>query len=149
MKALIAFATGQSRFHTVPNLSAETLKEAWEKSCRGMEFAINFLSQNAGIDSPALLASPFLLITVAIYGREQNYELTPEQADRLRFWVLVANAKGRYSRGSSETFLDQDITSVLRGGGVEELIDRLRLQVGRLDIAPAELESQESTELTV
>jgi hypothetical protein len=142
IKALIAFATGQSRFHTVGSLSADSLQAAWKGSCRGIEFAINFLKENAGIDSPALLASPFILITVAIYGREQKYELTPEEAYNLRFWVLVANAKGRYSRGSSETILDQDLTSVLRGDGVDELIDRLRLQVGRLDISPAELEAR-------
>jgi hypothetical protein len=142
IKALIAFATGQSRFRTVGSLSAEALQTAWTEACRGMEFAINFVRQNAGIESPAILASPFLLITVAVYGKQQQYELTPDQAGRLRFWILVANAKGRYSRGSSESFLDQDLVSVLRGNGVEELIDRLRLQVGRLDISPAELEGK-------
>jgi hypothetical protein len=142
IKALIAFATGQSRFHTVGSLPAESLQAAWKDSCRGMEFAIDFLKENAGIDSPALLSSPYILITVAIYGRERKYELTPQLADRLRYWILVANAKGRYSRGSSETILDQDLTSVLRGEGIEELIDRLRLQVGRLDISPAELEGR-------
>jgi hypothetical protein len=53
--------------------------------------------------------------------------------------VLIANAKGRYSRGSSETLLDQDLATLRQDGGVDELIDRLRLQVGRLDIAPEEL----------
>jgi hypothetical protein len=57
-------------------------------------------------------------------------------------WVLVANAKGRYSRGSSETLLDQDLATLRQGGGANELIDRLRLQVGRLDIAPEELEGR-------
>ncbi len=142
IKALIAFATGQSRFRTVASLSAETLQAAWTETRRGMEFAMNFVRQNAGIESPAVLASPFLLITVAVYGKKQDYELTPDQAKLLRFWILLANAKGRYSRGSSETFLDQDLVSVLRGQGVEELIDRLRLQVGRLDISPAELEGR-------
>lgn len=55
--------------------------------------------------------------------------------------MLVANAKGRYSRGSSETLLDQDLAT-LRQGGVCELLDRLRLQVGRLDLVPEELEGR-------
>jgi hypothetical protein len=55
---------------------------------------------------------------------------------------LVANAKGRYSRGSSETILDQDIAALRDGGGSRELIDRLRQQVGRLDIATEELEGR-------
>ena len=65
--------------------------------------------------------------------------INPEESDRLRYWVLVANDKGRYSRGSSETLLDQDLTSIKQGGGASELIERLRLRVGRLDVTPKEL----------
>jgi hypothetical protein len=55
---------------------------------------------------------------------------------------LIANAKGRYSRGSSETLVDQDLTTLRDGGKVQDLIDRLRLQVGRLDVSPEELEGR-------
>ena len=142
LKNLVAFATGQSRFLTVGSLSLETLQAAWKECGQGMEFALNFLKSNAGIDSPALLSSPFLLVTLAYYGHKRNYQIAPEESDRLRFWVLVANAKGRYSRGSSETLLDQDLATLKQGGGAPELIDRLRLQVGRLDVTPDELEGR-------
>ena len=142
LKNLIAFATGQSRFQRVASLSTNALQVAWKDSCEGMEFALNFLKSNCGIESPALLSSPFVLITLANFGKKLNYQLTPAQADRLRFWTLIANAKGRYSRGSSETLLDQDLVTVTRGGGPDELVDRVRLQVGRLDIAPEELEGR-------
>jgi hypothetical protein len=98
--------------------------------------------QHIRIDSPALLSSPFILVTLAIYGHKRDYQIGPEESDRLRYWTLVANAKGRYSRGSSETILDQDLATLKQGGGAPELIDRLRLQVGRLDIAPDELEGR-------
>ena len=142
IKNMVAFATGQSRFLTVGSLSLETLKTAWKESCLGMEFAINFLKNNAGIDSPALLSSPFLMIALAYFGHKRNYQITPAESDRLRFWVLIANAKGRFSRGSSETILDQDLATLRDGGGSEALTDRLRLQVGRLDITPEELEAR-------
>lgn len=141
LKNLIAFATGQSRFLTVGSLPLDKLKGSWAESCRGTEFALNFLKSNVGIDSPALLSSPFILITLGYYGHKLDYQLSPEEAERLRYWVLVANSKGRYSRGSSETILDQDLATV-KQGGARELIDRLRLQVGRLDIAPQELEGR-------
>ena len=141
LKNLVAFATGQSRFLIVGSLSAEALKAAWVDACKGMEFAINFLKSNAGVDSPALLSSPFLLVTLAIFGHRRAYALDPAEAGRLKFWTLLANAKGRYSRGSSETILDQDLAS-LREGGADELVDRLRQQVGRLEIAPEELEGR-------
>lgn len=141
LKNLVAFTTGQSRFLTVGGLRLDALQAGWKESCRGMEFALNFLKSNAGIDSPALLSSPFILIALAYHGHKRGYALSAEESDRLRYWVLVANAKGRYSRGSSETILDQDLAT-LRSGGSQELIDRLRQQVGRLDIAPEELEGR-------
>jgi hypothetical protein len=142
LKNLVAHATGQSRFLTVSNLTLEALKSGWDDGCRGMEFAINFLRSNAGITSPALLASPFLLISLGFYGAQRSYKLTAAGEKGLRRWVLLANAKGRYSRGSSETLLDQDLKTLREGGGFQELLDRLRTQVGRLDVTPEELEGR-------
>lgn len=142
LKDMVAFATGQSRFLTVGTLSLETLQFAWKESCKGMEFALNFMRSNAGVTSPALLSSPFVLITLAYFGHKRDYNLTASEAEKLRYWALIANAKGRYSRGSSETLLDQDLASLRQGGGTQELIDRIRLQVGRLDITPDELEGR-------
>jgi hypothetical protein len=142
LKNLIVFATGQSRFLTVGSLSHDVLQAGWASSRKGMEFALNFLQNNAGIDSPALLSSPFILLTIAYYGHKRSYELTPEESGKLRYWVLVANAKGRYSRGSSETILDQDIATLRDGGGAPEMIDRLRQQVGKLDVSPDEFEGR-------
>jgi hypothetical protein len=142
LKDLVAFTTGQSRFLTVGGLKLEALQSAWKESCRGMEFALNFLKNNAGIESPALLSSPFILIALAYHGQKRDYALSEKESQRLRYWVLVANAKGRYSRGSSETILDQDLATLRAGGGAQELIDRLRQQVGRLEIAPEELEGR-------
>ena len=82
-----------------------------------MEFALNFMRSNAKIESPALLASPFILITVAYYGHKRDYSLSPDESEQLRRWVLLANAKGRYSRGSSETILDQDLLILREGRG--------------------------------
>ena len=142
LKNLVAFATGQSRFLTVGSLPVETLRRAWKECVPGMEFALNFLTSNAGLNSPALLSSPFLLVALGYFAYKRQYQIEAKEAERLRYWVLVANAKGRYSRGSSETLLDQDLATVRQGGGAVELINRLRLQVGRLDIAPEELEGR-------
>ena len=142
LKNLMAFATGQSRFQIVGSLNVEKLQKAWKEACDGMEFALNFLRSNLGIDSPALLSSPFLLVVLAYFGHSRNYALSNDEARQLRYWALAANAKGRFSRGSSETILDQDLATIRNGGGVNELIDRLRLQFGRLDITPEELEGR-------
>ncbi|HHW1924595.1 TPA: GmrSD restriction endonuclease domain-containing protein [Pseudomonas aeruginosa] len=142
LKNLMAFATGQSRFQIVGSLNVEKLQKAWKEACDGMEFALNFLRSNLGIDSPALLSSPFLLVVLAYFGHSRNYALSNDEARQLRYWALMANAKGRFSRGSSETILDQDLANIRQGGAVSELTDRLRLQFGRLDITAEELEGR-------
>ena len=60
-----------------------------------MDFALDFLQSNARLDSPALLSSPFLLVTLGYYGHMRRYEIGTEDAHELRRWLLVANAKGR------------------------------------------------------
>jgi hypothetical protein len=142
LKNLVAHATGQSRFLTVANLKLEQLQSGWDDGCCGLDFALNLLRSNTGICSPALLASPFLLITLGFYCTQRGYQLSPTDADGLTRWALLANAKGRYSRGSSETLLDQDLKTIRDGGSHLELLERLRTQVGRLDIAPEELEGR-------
>lgn len=144
LKNLVVFATGQSRFKTVGKLPLDKLKTSWEQAKAGMDYALNFLRENVDIDSPALLSSPFIVITLAAYGHHKNYTLTPEEAKELRYWVLVANAKARYSRGSSETFLDQDLGAIQKGAGVQGLLQSLRTQVGRLDILASDLENRNS-----
>jgi hypothetical protein len=142
LKNLVAHATGQSRFLTVANLKLEQLQSGWDDGCRGLDFALNLLRSNTGISSPALLASPFLLISLGFYCTQRGYQLSPSDAEGLTRWALLANAKGRYSRGSSETLLDQDLKTIRDGGSYLELLERLRTQVGRLDIAPEELEGR-------
>jgi hypothetical protein len=142
LRNMVAFATHQSRFLTIGGLTKERLEEAWVEGRDGMEFAVNFAKNNAGIESPALLSSPYILVTLSYLGSKRNYHLSPQEDEALRFWTLIANAKGRYSRGSSETLLDQDLATLRDGGGPKELIDRLRLQVGRLSVSPEELEGR-------
>ena len=143
LKNLMAFATGQSQFKTVGSLSKEKLETAWEEAKKGMRFALNFLKSNTEVDSAALLSSPFIIITLAAYGYSKNYKLTLRENARLRYWVLVANAKGRYSKGSSATLLDQDLGALHKGKDTEELLRFIEKQVGRLEISLNDLEGRD------
>jgi hypothetical protein len=94
LRNLVAFATGQSRFRFVTNLKVEALQKAWKEACTGMQFAVNFLKANVGIESPALLASPFMMVVIAYFGHARGYKISPEESAQLRYWSLIANAKG-------------------------------------------------------
>jgi hypothetical protein len=134
VRTLVVFATGQCQFARVSQLRREALENAWEKTKLGLSFAISFLKTRAGIADESLLSSPLLLITLAYYSQCKSERLSEAEAKGLLRWLHLANARGRYGRGSSETFLDSDLRAIQKGGGPAELIELLRQQVGRLEL---------------
>lgn len=139
LRGLIIQATGQSKFKTVSSLSQKKLEAAWDDNRRAMTFALNFLRSNTKIDSAALLTSPYIILVIAFWGAKRDYKISDDEATKMARWVLLANAKARFARGSSESILDQDLAALRESGGAEQLLDRLVNQVGRLDITPSEL----------
>jgi hypothetical protein len=139
LRGMITHATGQSRFKTVSSLSQKILEESWKANTRALTFALNFLRSNTKIDSSALLTSPYIILVVAFWGAKKDYKIDDVEATKMARWILLANAKARFARGSSETILDQDLATLRDNGGAQQLLDRLLVQVGRLDITPSEL----------
>ena len=144
IKNLVIFATGQSKFNTVSSLSKERLEDGWERSKAGLQYALNFLEDNIGINSPALLSTPFLILTLGYFASQNDFNLSTEMQKELRYWILIANAKGRYSRGSSETYLDQDLTTIRKEQALPAMIRDLERQFGRLDVLPEDLDGRDS-----
>jgi hypothetical protein len=131
---MVVFSTGQSRFDKVNTIPVSKLQEGWEDAKNGLQFAINFFHSNAGIEDESLLSSPLFFITVAYFSHVHGQKLSSSEERLLLFWLYVANARGRYSRGSSESILDADLATVRKGGGPSELLEAVRQQFGRLDI---------------
>lgn len=138
VRSLVVFATGQSRFDKVSNISLPDLKEGWERAKKGLRFSINFLRTNAGIEDESLLSSPLFFIAVAFFSYIKKENISKEDEQLLLCWLFIANARGRYSRGSSESLLDADLNSLSKGKGVPELIETLKQQFGRLEIDEAD-----------
>ncbi|MCK6457211.1 MAG: DUF262 domain-containing protein [Phycisphaerae bacterium] len=143
VRAMVVFASHQCRFRTVGSLSIEHLKQGWEEAKEGLRFAVNFLRSNAEIEDESMLSSPFLLIPIAVYSQLRKGKLTKVEERLLLFWLHVANARGRYS-GSSETALDADLNVLYGGGAPSGLVDKLKLQFGRLYFEPADLEGRKA-----
>lgn len=138
VRAMVVMATDQSRFLRVPNTSTKDLQNGWEKAKSGLRFAINFLRTNANIEDETLLSSPLFFVSVAYYSQIKQENLSPQEVKDLIYWLFIASAKGRYSRGSSETLLDADLRALSRGSGVQGMLDNLNQQFGRLEFVPAD-----------
>lgn len=139
LRALIAVITGQSKFLTVGSISKERLEAGWKRTQRVFDFAVDFALKNLNINSRTLISSPLLLITTAYWADRRDLKIDPDEVAAFRTWFLIASAKGRYSRGSSESVLDQDLAILRNGGGAAELLQRLEQQFGRLEFVPADL----------
>lgn len=142
VRAIVIFATKQCLFRTVATIPIETLKEGWQEAKEGLRFAINFMRTNVGIEDESLLSSPMFILAVAAVSRAKKNELTQKEQCLLMHWLLVANARGRYSRGSTETLLNEDLNVIFKSGDLNGLLQILLRQFGRLTIEPGDLASR-------
>src|SRR3974390_3949401 len=106
---------------------------------KGVNFGINFLRANAGIEDDSLLSSPMFLHTLAAISYVRDNKIGKQEQSALLRWLLVANSRGRYSRGSTETLLNEDLKVIFGRGQSSELLDILKRQFGRLHIEPDDL----------
>jgi hypothetical protein len=139
LRTMVALISGQSEFASVNSMTAAQLDQGWSRTTRAMNFAINFLESNLRIDSPSLLSSPFLVTAIAYWIDVNGYNVSESQSRALEKWARLANAKGRYSKGATETMLNQDLLAMREGDWEASLIQRLRQQVGRLSFTANDL----------
>lgn len=139
VRSIVVFATQQCLFRSVASTPVEKLEEGWAQAQEGLRFAINFLRTNAGIEDETLLSSPMFLHALAALSRVKDNKLTGDEQRQLLHWLLVANAKGRYSRGSTETLLNEDLAIIFRKGEVSALMEPVKRQFGRLNVEPGDL----------
>lgn len=142
IRSLVVFATQQSRFKTVTALSTDDLRAAWEQAKNGISFAVNFLRSNALIEDETLLSSPLFIICVAAFWHSKGKVLDREDERKLLKWLYSANAKGHFSRGSSESILDADLHAIFKEKNIDKLLSIVGVQFGRLNVEPVDFEGK-------
>lgn len=132
VRCLVIFATGQSRFKTVSSIPLENIREAWKKTQSGINYALTFLKNNTQIENLTLLSSPFVILPLAILSSIRDEKISKSEQQAIIKWIYTAHAFGHYSRGSSESILDADLSVLLKKkGDVSELLEILERQFGR------------------
>lgn len=142
VRSIVVFATQQCLFRSVAGTPVEKLKEGWTQAQEGLRFAINFLRSNAGIEDESLLSSPMFFHVIAAVSRKKDNKLSADEQRQLLHWLLVANARGRYSRGSTETLLNEDLAIIFRTGDVAALMEPVKRQFGRLHVESSDLQGR-------
>lgn len=139
VKSLVSLVSGQSKYKTVNRFSLDDYHAAWKDTKNSLRFAYNFLQSNARIDNLRLISSPYLMIPIAYYANLKNEKLKEDEVKQLLLWFYVAHMKGRYSRGSSESILDSDLTVIRNTGSLISLLDHMKVQVKDFYVNDSEL----------
>ncbi len=135
VRLIVVFATQQSRFKTVGTLTVAQLEAAWKQAQEGLDFALNFLHANAGIEDETLLSSAMLMVPLAVFGVLRKGQIAAHEQQEMLRWLYVANYRGHYST-SSEATLDADLRMLFDGKSFGHLIETINRDFGRLNVLP-------------
>ena len=140
IKCLVSVSTGQSRFKNISNTPIKQIQDSWEKTKQGLHFVIDFLKNNAGVETTEILSGQFLIIPIVYTAVKHECRFTPALERMITGWFYAALVWGRYSRGSTETVLDEDL-GLIRDceHPVEQMMEKIRLQSGRLEVKGEDL----------
>lgn len=140
IRTLVVIITGQCKFKPVTYLTREKLEKGWEATKEAICFALSYLTENFNIENEELLSSPYFIVFFSYLVFFQKREISNQDTALLQKWFVIANAKGRYSHGSSETLLNEDI-SYVRQKNLHGLLESMSLQLG-LDITSEHLKGK-------
>lgn len=129
-RCLVCIATNQAKFGKMGRLSLDNLKNSWKLTRKGVQNTINFLKNNALVDSSALLPSPILLVPLVYYSSKGDLCEAMEIEKGFLHWFYNAAIWGRYS-ASMETRLTQDLMALSNEKPWPTLVDNIWQLVGK------------------
>lgn len=145
IKCLVSVSTWQNKFKIINKIPISQLKEDWEKTKKGLHFAINFLKENAKIETSEILSSPFLLIPIVCLAVKNNYKFSDLLERQILRWFYAAAMWGRYSRGATESTLDEDLSVIKKEENpLDSMMKKILAQSGRIKVKESDLEGKDS-----
>lgn len=129
-RCLISIATKQAKFDKMSKISLVELKNTWNLTKKGIQNTINFLKNNAFVDSSALLPSQSLLVPLVYYSSKKELCATPESEKGFLSWFYNAAIWGRYS-ASMETRLSEDLLTLSSENPWKALTENIWELVGK------------------
>ncbi len=136
LRSLNTVLTGEARFSHLHDKGALDIQESLARATKQIDTCLNMIGGRLGLDHDRVLFGRFALPVMVRYLDRKQGSLGATERDKLLFWFVQAGMWGRFS-GSTETAIDRDL-AVLEGtnGGLDALLDELRLWNGSLRIEP-------------
>ena len=139
IKCLMSVSTDQNKFKSVDKIDTARLEKDWVLTRRGLFFAIDFF-KDAGIETTDVLPSLFLLVPVVRLAVKNGFAFGRDMESKILRWLYAALIWGRYSRGATETMLDEDLALIRDSADpLAAMLERVRRQSGRIEVKAEDL----------
>lgn len=137
-----AILTGEALFTALKDVEPSEFRIALTKSGTAVDQILNLVAGRLGLDHDRVLGGRYAVPVMARYWASMPAgSITDAERGKLLYWYVHAALWGRHS-GSTESMLDQDLEA-LDSGGLDGLIEQLRMWRGDLTIQPENLRGSE------
>ena len=149
VRSIVVCATNSCKLQKISDVPLARLQRGWEQAQRGLRRAIQFIRDDALIDSSELLKSKNVFIPLMARFGVGRDEISDAERKAWVAWFYGAMMWGRYS-SAAETKLDQDLAVLAEEHfeGVQapmRLMETIRQQFGRLSVDPQDFDQRYSS----
>lgn len=137
LRSVNTVLTGEAKFQFLHDKTADELQDGLRRAGRHIDTALNLIAGRLGLDHDQVLFGRFAVPVMVRHLDRRSGVLGEKERDKLLFWFAQAGMWGRFS-GSTETYIDQDLAALDEdgGGGLDRLLEQLRLWHGSLRVEP-------------
>lgn len=142
VRGMNAVVNGRAEYRLLYNLSEQDLIAGWSSLSRLLDYLVSFLRNRAYIQGTVDLSTTNVLIPIIGYLSQCGLRFKSEVVIRkILYWMYAALYQRRYS-GSVDQKLEQDLSAITSGQGVDSLLAVLREDEGSPMVTPQALDSR-------
>ncbi len=141
LRSVNTVLTGEAKFLHLHDKSASEVNDALARASKHIDTSLNAIAGRLGLDHDRVLFGRGAVSVMSRYLDQHGGKLDSVERDKLLFWYAQAAMWGRFS-GSVESYIDVDLEALEgTGGGLDSLLEELRLWRGSLIVEPAHFDS--------
>ena len=136
LRSINTVLTGEAKFLHLHDRTADEVRGGLLRAGKHVESILNMIAGRLGLDHGRVFFGRGAVAVMSRYLDQRGGSLNAVERDKLLFWYVQAAMWGRFS-GSTESFIDADLEALDGdGGGLDRLLDTLRLWHGGLRVEP-------------
>lgn len=136
LRSVNTILTGEAKFLHLHDKHAAEVRDALTRAGKHVDTILNLIAGRLGLDHDRVFFGRGAVPVMARYFDKRTGPLDAVERDKLLFWYAEAGMWGRFS-GSTESYIDVDLEALdSEGGGLDRLLDTLRLWHGGLRVEP-------------